>query len=163
MEVAATHILLINCPDQPGLVYIVSKVLYQHRLNIISNGEFVEREFSHFFMRTEFSGEVNTSDLHNELQSILPPGAECRLTDNRKKRIVILATKEYHCLGDLLMRHEHNDLNVEIAGVISNYTHLQNLTEKFGVPFYFVDHQIKPGRPTTKKCVSIAESWRPIF
>ena len=54
-----------------------------------------------------------------------------------------MATKEYHCLGDILMKHEFNDLNVEIAGVISNYDHLQSLTEKFGVPYYFIDHTKK--------------------
>ncbi len=143
MESAGTHLLLINCPDRPGLIFNVSKILYHFKLNIVSNSEFVERAYNHFFMRTEFSGEVNIEELYAELKQHLPQEADCRLTNNRKKKIVVLATKEYHCLGDILMKHEFNDLNVEIAGVISNYDHLKSLTEKFGVPYHFIDHTNK--------------------
>ena len=80
-----SHILLINCPDQSGLVYKITSVIYKHNLNIISNGEFVERTFNYFFMRTEFSGKFNQRELLNDLHAILPEGVNIRLSDNKKK------------------------------------------------------------------------------
>ena len=66
-----THILLVNCPDESGLIFKVSKIVYEHRLNIVRNGEFVEKEFNRFFMRTEFSGEINEDIFLNEVMSPL--------------------------------------------------------------------------------------------
>lgn len=135
-----THILTIHCNDESGLIYKITGVIYKYGLNIISNGEFVERNFNHFFMRTEFSGEFESESLLKELYAILPGDGEIKLAANRKKDIVILATKEYHCLSDLLVRHQFNDLNANILAVISNYPNLNELTNKFEVPFYFIDH-----------------------
>lgn len=137
------NILLINCPDQPGLVYKITGVIYKHKLNIISNGEFVEKNYNHFFMRTAFSGEYNKEQLMKDLTDALPAGVDMKLTTQRKRDIVILATKEHHCLSDLLIRHSFDELNATIKGVISNYKNLQELTEKFNVPFYFASHEGK--------------------
>ena len=163
MEQPNTHILLINCPDESGLIYKVSKVVYKHRLNIISNGEFVEREFNHFFMRTEFSGEVNPGCLFDDLKNILPGAAEIKLTGNQKKNIVIFATKEYHCLSDLLIRFKFNDLNVNILGVISNYSYLEELTKKFVIPYYHVDHNNKSREEHDEEILAIVQKLNPDF
>lgn len=136
-----SHILLINCPDRSGLIYKITEVLYKHQLNIISNGEFVERNSNYFFMRTEFSGEFNREALLKELHKILPEGIDIKLTDRRKKDIVILATKEHHCLSDLLVRHAFGELDAQIRCVISNYQNLEELTTKFNVPFHYVSHE----------------------
>src|SRR5690349_3963650 len=116
-----SHILLINCPDQSGLVYKITGVIYKHKLNIISNGEFVERKFNYFFMHTEFSGEFDKDKLLEDLKEVLPVNVDLRLSDNHKKDIVILATKEHHCLSDLLIRHAFNELQANICCVISNH------------------------------------------
>lgn len=133
-----SHILLINCPDERGIVYKVSSVIYKYKLNMISNGEFVEKNFNHFFMRTEFSGEFNREELMKDLEEVLPAGVDIKLRGNQKKNIVILATKEHHCLSDLLIRHAFNELNANILCVISNYTVLEELTHKFDIPFHCV-------------------------
>lgn len=133
-----SHILLINCPDERGLVHKISSVLFRYNLNMISNGEFVEKNFNHFFMRTEFSGEFNREELLKDLYEALPEGVEIKLRGNQKKDIVILATKEHHCLSDLLIRHAFNELNANILCVISNYHILEELTGKFEIPFHCV-------------------------
>ena len=136
-----SHILLINCPDQSGLVYKVTGILYnKYDLNIIRNGEFVERNFNHFFMRTEFSGEFDREELLKDLYAVLPENVDIKLTDRRKKDIVLLATKEHHCLSDLLIRHTFNELNANVLCVVSNYDVLEELTRKFDVPFHHVSH-----------------------
>ncbi|WP_162052699.1 formyltetrahydrofolate deformylase [Pontibacter pamirensis] len=137
-----SNILLINCPDENGLVFKVTSILYnKYDLNIIRNGEFVERNFNHFFMRTEFSGEFDREELLKDLYEVLPEGVELKLTDKRKKSIVLLATKEHHCLSDLLIRHAFNELNANILCVISNYNVLEELTKKFDVPFHYISHE----------------------
>ncbi|GAA4429044.1 formyltetrahydrofolate deformylase [Pontibacter saemangeumensis] len=136
-----SHILLINCPDQSGLVYKVTGILYnKYDLNIIRNGEFVERNFNHFFMRTEFSGEFDREELLQDLYAVLPENVDIKLTDRRKKDIVLLATKEHHCLSDLLIRHTFNELNANVLCVVSNYDVLEELTRKFDIPFHHVSH-----------------------
>lgn len=137
-----SNILLIHCPDQSGLVFKVTSVLYnKYDLNIIRNGEFVERNFNHFFMRTEFSGELDREELLKDLYEVLPEGVDIRLTERRKKDIVLLATKEHHCLSDLLIRHAFNELSTNILCVISNYDVLEELTRKFDVPFHHISHK----------------------
>ncbi len=59
---STTHILLIDCTDEKGLVHRITGVLFGSGLNIISNHEFVDQN-SHFFMRSEFTGEVNEDKL----------------------------------------------------------------------------------------------------
>ena len=158
-----SHILLINCPDESGLVYKITNVIYRHKLNIISNGEFVERNFNHFFMRTEFSGDFNRESLIEDLHATLPNSVEIKLSDNRKKDIVILATKEHHCLGDLLIRHAFNELKANIRCVISNHQVLEELTQKFSVPFYFVAHEGKDRRDHENEISKIIEGYNPDF
>ncbi len=134
-------LLLIQCPDEPGLIYKITGVLYAHALNIVRNDEFVERDGDVFFMRTELAGAVNTATLHTALTAVLPAAASIRLTDNRPKDIVLLVTKEYHCLSELLVRHAFGELNANIRAVIGNHEVLRELTEKFGLPFHYLPHE----------------------
>jgi formyltetrahydrofolate deformylase len=138
-----THTILIDCSDAKGLVHKVSGVLYHNDLNLIANYEFVEEETKRFFMRTEIDGEMDTERIHNGLQGILPPDAQILISEKKKKKVVILVTKEHHCLGELLVRHQFGDLNAEILGVIGNHDVLQNFTERFDIPFYFITHENK--------------------
>ena len=55
----------------------------------------------HFFMRTELEGIFNEETLLADLNYSLPAGTNCRLISAKRKRIVILVTKEAHCLGDI--------------------------------------------------------------
>ncbi|MDQ3534694.1 MAG: formyltetrahydrofolate deformylase, partial [Bacteroidota bacterium] len=154
---------LINCPDQRGLVYKITSILYKYALNVISNGEFVERSFNYFFMRTEFSGEFNREDLLKDLYDILPENIEIKLTDQKKKDIIILVTKEHHCLSDLLLRHAFNELNANILAVISNYNTLRELTEKFNVPYYYISHENKTKEEHENEILKILKIHSPDF
>ncbi len=137
------HILLIDCPDQKGLVYKITDTLFKNQLNIVKNDEFVEQRHKHFYMRTEFSGTFDEAQLMYDLRNVLPNPANLRLAAQKKKDIVVLATKEHHCLGDLLLRHHFGELNANILAVISNYDTLAPLVEKFAIPFHTVSHEGK--------------------
>jgi formyltetrahydrofolate deformylase len=158
-----TTILLIHCPDQPGLIHRITGVILSRGLNIISNGEFVERSFNHFFMRTEFSGEFDQEGLLQSLRMQLPEEAMIRLSVQAKRDICILVTREYHCLSDLLIRHTFGELNANIGCVVSNYENLRELTGKFDVPFHFVCHLNKSREQHEQEVLNILKPYSPEF
>jgi len=133
--------LLIETEDTKGLVYKISKILYEYNLNIESNSEYVDNETNVFFMRTVITGEFEQDKLLKDLTDILPEKSIIKLTTKEKKDIVILATKEMHCLGDLLIKHEAGELDANITAVVSNRDSLRKLVEKFDIPFEFVTHE----------------------
>ena len=132
-------VLLVECPDQRGLVHAISGVLLRHGCNVVGNQEFVDASSGRFYMRTEFDGpEVSATgqQLVAETQASLPIGAQVRLAQPGPKRIVVFASREHHCLGDLLIRHQFGGINARIEAVISNHAHLGDLVRKFDVPFH---------------------------
>jgi formyltetrahydrofolate deformylase len=134
----STQVLLVECDDRRGLVHAVTGVLLQHGVNVVGNQEFVERGAGRFFMRTEFDGELAPGQLESEVRAVLPPQAMVRLSDLDPKRIVVLASKEHHCLGDILIRHAFGELNAKVLAVLSNHAKLESLVTRFGLPFYFI-------------------------
>ncbi|QIL89837.1 formyltetrahydrofolate deformylase [Microbulbifer sp. SH-1] len=131
-------ILLTDCPDAKGLIARITNICYKHQLNIIKNDEFVDREQGRFFMRTALEGIFNDATLLEDLDMTLPEGAERRLVASGRKRLVLMVTKEAHCLGDILMKCYSGALDVEIAAVIGNHRNLQSLVEKFDIPFHWL-------------------------
>ena len=137
----SAHVLLVDCDDRRGLVHAVTGVLLQHGVNIVGNQEFVERDAARFFMRTEFDGAVEAGQLEAEVRRALPPQASVRLSDLKPKRIVVLVSREHHCLGDILIRQAFGELNAQVLGVFSNHAVLEGLTARFNLPFHFISHE----------------------
>lgn len=137
----STEVLLVECDDRRGLVHAITGVLLRHGVNVVGNQEFVERGSGRFFMRTEFDGAVDAGRLEAEVRDALPAGAGVRLSDLKPKRIVVLASKEHHCLGDILIRHAFGELNARVLAVISNHAVLQPLVARFELPFHRRSHE----------------------
>lgn len=134
-------ILLTDCPDAKGLIAKITNICYKHQLNIIKNDEFVDHEQGRFFMRTELEGRFNDETLLADLDDALPEGSDRRVVPSGRKRLVVLVTKESHCLGDILMKSYSGALDVDIAAVVGNYDKLADLTGKFDIPFHTVNHE----------------------
>jgi formyltetrahydrofolate deformylase len=132
------YILLIDTVDAKGLVYNISKVLFANHLNIEQNAEYVDNDSNKFFMRSVISGDVNPNMLLKELKEVLPENSTIKLNKKSKKEIVILATKESHVLGDLLIRYIDGELDANIKAVIANHEYLRDLVEKFNIPFHCI-------------------------
>jgi formyltetrahydrofolate deformylase len=135
-----SRVLLIECADLPGLVHAITGVLFRHGFNIVGNQEFVDSPSGRFFMRTEFDGDAEATALERELREVLPRDALVRISNLSPKRIVVLTSREHHCLADLLVRHAFGELNARILAVVSNHDTLEPLAKKFDVPFHFVPH-----------------------
>ncbi|MDN3698733.1 formyltetrahydrofolate deformylase [Vibrio cortegadensis] len=133
--------LLTHCSDAPGLISKITNICYKHQLNIIHNNEFVDNSSGHFFMRTELEGFFNDETFLADLDQALPQNTQRKLVDSSRKRVVILVTKESHCLGDILMKNFDGSLDVDIAAVVGNYDTLQSLTERFDIPYHCVSHE----------------------
>ncbi len=158
-----THLLLIDCPDERGLVYRITGELSRRNFNIISNHEFVDASSEHFFMRTAFEGESQAEELVGELRRTLPAGANIRLAADEKRPIVILASREPHCLGDLLLRHAYDELPARICAVISNHETLGPLVEKFDIPFHFMSHAGLERAEHEREILAVLEQYKPAY
>ena len=134
-------VLRTICPDQKGLIARITNICYKHELNIVQNNEFVDHRTGRFFMRTELEGIFNDATLLADLDSALPEGSIRELNPAGRRRVVILVTKEAHCLGDLLMKANYGGLDVDIAAVIGNHETLRTLVERFDIPFELVSHE----------------------
>lgn len=158
-----THLLLIESPDAMGLVYKITGVLFRRGFNIVSNHEFVDPATRHFFMRTAFDGDAPPQSAVDELRSLLPRAATIRLAPTGKRPVVILATKEPHCLGDLLLRHAYGDLPARIDAVISNHAALEPLARQFGIPFHCVSHNYCTRAEHEREILRLLKSYRPDY
>ncbi|AQW87579.1 formyltetrahydrofolate deformylase [Campylobacter pinnipediorum subsp. caledonicus] len=132
------YVLKIKCNDEKGLIYRISDIVFKYRLNIQTNNEFVDQENNTFFMRSELIGDINIDEFIGNLEAVLPKNAEISCTHKNKKNIIILATKESHCLGDLLIKFDSGELNANIVSVVANHEVLRSLVERFNIPFEYV-------------------------
>ncbi|SMO44293.1 formyltetrahydrofolate deformylase [Gracilimonas mengyeensis] len=155
--------LLIACEDAKGLVHKITDVIYQFDLNIVLNREFVEHESKHFFMRTVVEGDFDQSRLVDELKKKLPANSNIRLTSPRNKNIVVMATKEHHVLGDLLIRNEFDENRANIQAVVSNHDTLRPFVERFDIPFHLVPHQDKTRKEHEQEVLEVLENYDPDY
>ncbi|ELP0365128.1 formyltetrahydrofolate deformylase [Campylobacter upsaliensis] len=130
------YVLKICTKDAKGLIYRIADVIFKYHINIIKNDEFVGEEM--FFFRALLEGEFEPKAFVGTLEAMLGEEALIELHEKRKKDIVIFATKESHCLGDLLIRHYSNELEANIKAVISNHNELKDLVDKFNIPYHLI-------------------------
>ncbi len=138
---AHKYIVLIDSPDKKGLIQEITKILLDFNCNIDKNDEFVDKDNQIFFMRSEISVDnIDIALLKKTLQLALSKESNISIIDkDKKKKILILTTKENHVLGDILLRQYDNDLNINILAVISNRISTKSLAEKFGIKYTHID------------------------
>lgn len=136
-----TATLLIDCPDQRGLIARVSTMLYEHNANIIHADQHQDHEAGLFFMRVEWGIDdfdvdafrTRFSDLAQTLQM------NWRLeTSSVKPRVAIFVSQYLHCLIDLLYRHQSGELPCEFPLIISNHRSASAVAEFYGIPFQMI-------------------------
>jgi formyltetrahydrofolate deformylase len=136
-------VILIQCKDRVGLVAAISGVLAARNLNIVSMREHVDVQANVFFARIVSAQETAVDELHLQLKTVLPSDANISINPEPEKKIILLVTKEYHCLSDILIRNHFKTLGASVQAVIGNHAVLQNICERFDVPFHFISHENK--------------------
>ncbi|WP_296700175.1 formyltetrahydrofolate deformylase [Algoriphagus sp.] len=137
-------ILLIQCPDQKGIVAEVSRFLYSYNGNILEIDQHVDEELSLFFMRAAWeldSFSIQKDEIASKFKKevALNFQMDFKLHFNLPKpKMAIFVSKLSHCLFDILGRHHAGQLEVDIPLVISNHQDLKSVVEAFGIPFYHV-------------------------
>ncbi|SFQ04148.1 formyltetrahydrofolate deformylase [Parafilimonas terrae] len=133
-------IIVIQCKDRVGLVAAISGVLSANNINIVAMREHVDTAENRFFMRLETTHYEEADKLQQELLQVLPQDANVHVNPLPEKKIIVLVTKEYHCLADILIRNYFKTLGATVQCVIGNHTTLENICSRFDVPFHFVSH-----------------------
>jgi formyltetrahydrofolate deformylase len=135
--------LSFSCPDRVGIVAAVSQFVAGESGWIIEANNHSDQTVNRFFMRLEILAESLGNDLGRFSERFAPIAQafdlEWQVSDSaRKKRVVILVSKQEHCLYDLLGRWKSGELDVEIPCVISNHEDFRGLVEWHGIPFHHV-------------------------
>ena len=138
-----TFRLVIACPDGVGIVAKVSNFLATYNGWITEASHHSDSHSGWFFMRHEIRADSLPFDLPAFRQAFAPIAREFsmdwRVTDSaQKKRVVLMVSRESHCLADLLHRWHSGDLDCEIPCVISNHEDLRSMVEWHGIPFHYV-------------------------
>ncbi|MDH2919017.1 MAG: formyltetrahydrofolate deformylase [Sideroxydans sp.] len=140
------YTLTISCPDRSGIIAAVTGFIAQHGGFIVEASYHTEQEAQRFFMRQEIRADSLPFDA-TEFRRVFAPLAtefnmSWQLADSaQKKRLVLLVSKQDHCLDDLLHRWRSGELLVDIPCVISNHNELRSFVEWHGIPFVHVDMQ----------------------
>lgn len=138
-----TFRLVIACPDRVGIVAKVSNFLATYNGWITEASHHSDNQNGWFFMRHEIRADSLPFDLAGFRQAFAPIAKEFsmdwRVTDSaQKKRVVLMASRESHCLADLLHRWHSDELDCDIPCVISNHDDLRSMVEWHGIAFEHV-------------------------
>ena len=117
-------ILTLSCPDQPGIVARVALALYERGANILDAQQYDDEETGRFFMRVVFDPGAGEAKPLREAVATLAEQFQMdwRLRDAKeKRRVMILASQQDHCLADLIWRWRQGELPMDLTAVVSNH------------------------------------------
>jgi formyltetrahydrofolate deformylase len=126
------YVLTLVCPDRIGIVHAVSGFLAERHCNILDSQQFGDPATGKFFMRVHLEGEAG------DFSSVAADyGMDWQLADEAaRSRILVLVSREGHCLNDLLYRWRIGALSGDIAGIVSNHPDFEPLAAAYGVPYH---------------------------
>jgi formyltetrahydrofolate deformylase len=142
------HLLVLSCPDRPGIVHAVSTFLVVTGCNILDSQQYRDPDTERFFLRVHVAADpsVPVEQLQAGFAATATAfGMDWHLDAVRPMPTLLMVSKQDHCLQDLLFRHRTGSLPVELTAVVSNHEHARALVEWHGVPFHHV-----PVTPQTK-------------
>lgn len=159
----STAILRLHCPDSPGIVYAVSKFLFELGGNIIDAQQYTEELGNRFFMRVHFDRvglKVSREELEAGLAGVAREFAmETELAYSEDtKRMGIMVSKYDHCLYDLFLRRQYGEIPAEVALVVSNHPDLEPVARAFGAEFLHIP--VPPGKKgqAEQRCIEAFQS-----
>ena len=137
-----TAILLLHCPDQPGIISEITKFITDNHGNIVYLDQYVDREDGMFFMRIEWELEnflIPRGKIADYVQTLYAQKYSITFNlyfNDERPRMAIFVSKMSHCLYDLLARYKAGEWNVDIPCIVSNHEDLRYVAEQFGIPYY---------------------------
>lgn len=157
-------IILIQCKDQVGLVALISGILFREQMNIVAMNEHVDKLENRFYMRLEVEPTADFTNLSNLMREVLPADAIITINPAPQKKIVVLVTKEYHCLADILIRNFFGTLGATVRVVIGNYNTLQTICERFDIPFHSILYNSAVAKEASEqKIIDLIQQYQPDY
>ena len=141
------HLLVLSCPDRPGIVHAVTSFLVMTGCNILDSQQYRDPDTERFFLRVHVAADasVTAEQLRAAFEATAASFAmDWHLDAVAPMRTVLMVSKQDHCLQDLLFRHRTGSLPVELTAVVSNHPDARSLVEWHGVPFHHVPSDDKP-------------------
>lgn len=134
--------ILINCPDQAGIINTVTNFIHTKGGNIVYIDQYVDKENVTFFMRleSEFNNALTLENFKSDFKNIAPI-YQMKWEVHKEitvPKMAIFVSKFDHCLYDLLSRHSSGELDVEIPLIISNHNKTKSIAKQFNIPFYHI-------------------------
>lgn len=137
------YTLTISCPDRTGIVATVTSFIANLGGWITDASQHGDFSDNHFFMRVQIlasSLKMEVDEFRQRFSDMaLEFDMDWKITDSaKKKRVVILVSKQDHCLYDLLYRYRSQEFEFEVAGVISNHENLRSFVEWHNIPYHYL-------------------------
>ena len=139
------YVITFGCPDRTGIVARIASFLAENGGWIVEAAYHTDPDTGWFFTRQEVRADslpFGMTELRARFTQIareLGGHSSWQITDTgERKRVVILVSKEGHCLYDLLGRVAAGELDADVAAVIGNHTDLAGITRAHGIPFHHV-------------------------
>ena len=143
-SVKSSAILLIHCPDKPGIVVSITNFIHNNGGNILYLDQHVDSELGIFFMRVEWDLEkfaIQKNKIFEYFSTLVAARYEMISQLHfsvTKPRMALFVSKMTHCFYDLLARYECGELNVEIPVIISNHPDLQKAVERLEIEYHCI-------------------------
>lgn len=137
-----TAVLLMHCPDRPGILAVVTEFINQHKGNILYLDQYVNREEKVFFMRVKWeldNFQIPKDKIEEYFETLIATrfDVEFRLYfSDTKPRMAIFVSKMSHCLYDLLARYAADEWHVKIPLIISNHPDMESVAKRFGIEYH---------------------------
>jgi len=151
-----TAILLIHCPDHPGIVTSVTEFIFNNNGNILTLEQHVEEFENHFFMRVEWDLDnfaIPREKIKEFFSTLVAKkfGMQFILRFNDfVPRVALFVSRYSHCFFDILSRYESKEWKIEIPLIISNHDKFRYVAERYNIPYYHI--------PITKENKAEAEA-----
>ena len=137
-------IVLMSCNDKPGIVSILSNIVFQNKGNILDLQQHVEVEENRYFMRLSIDNSTLSKENKNNIKeqiynAFVDFDSKISFFDESKPiSIGVFVTKESLPLYDILIKHSSGELNCNIPIIISNHKDLQYIADNFNIPFAYL-------------------------
>jgi formyltetrahydrofolate deformylase len=136
-------ILTLSCPDRVGIVHTVTGFLAQNNCNIGDSQQFGDRDTGRFFMRVHVEANTEPRDVESLRTAFAPIGDSFAMQwqihgEKSRQRVIIMVSRQGHCLNDLLYRAQIGSLPADIAAIVSNHRDFEALARSYDVPFHYV-------------------------
>ena len=158
------YVLTLSCPDRTGIVHRVTGLLFESGCNIADAQQFGDVESRRFFLRVHFDAPdvAEMQTLQEGFASLAEVfGMDWKIHDaQRRARLLVLVSKQGHCLNDLLFRAHSRQLPVDIAGVVSNHDDFAALADSYGVPFHHLPVNATNKSAQERQVIELVESER---